>query len=133
MGILKEIKKSILFMVLLSAIACNGNTNKLNLIDSLTGIKISNQLTFLQDKEEWNDFNGDGYRICIYKINDEYCSLLLEKLKKRGFMSFSEEHIDTIFNGRTGIYKSYQVDDDEIYTIYVDSANNELILMYEIL
>lgn len=48
-------------------------------------------------------------------------------------MSFSEEHIDTIFNGRTGIYKSYQVDDDEIYTIYVDSANNELILMYEIL
>ena len=90
MGILKEIKKSILFMVLLSAIACNGNTNKLNLIDSLTGIKISNQLTFLQEKEEWNDFNGDGYRNCIYKINDEYCSLLLEKLKKEGLCLFQK-------------------------------------------
>lgn len=136
-----QIGKLIFFAFLIFLFGCSNPDIKK--IESLTGLRINKQISKQDEIHQWNDFNGNGHKIIVYKINDKYIKEVYDSLSNRGFQPytqnkdksgevFSNSEIAPYIKNSNGLFKTEWIE-DEITTIVIDSTNSKLIYYYSVL
>ncbi|TAM92958.1 MAG: hypothetical protein EPN39_21210 [Chitinophagaceae bacterium] len=89
----------------------------------------------MSKSEHWNNFNGDGYRVEVYKILDpEYFkrkfndNFKVFDFRKKDNPLKNTNYSEYIENG-AGFYKSLW-NKDEIKTVVIDTVNNKFLYYY---
>lgn len=110
--------------------------NHLSDAEKIVGYSLKGKVEFLNKDEKWNDFNGNGYRVEVYKILDT--TYFINKPIKEGFKSFDFNKTDNPLNNTdysefiengAGVYKTVWIGDD-IKIIVVDTVNNKFLYYY---
>lgn len=100
---------------------------------------LKGKVEYIDKDENWNDFNGNGYRTEVYDILD--LSYINEKSKEENFKSFDFKNIDNPLNNTeyskflkngAGFYKTVWLE-DEIKTVVVDTLNNKFIYYHSLM
>lgn len=100
---------------------------------------LEGKVEYIEEDENWNDFNGNGYRTEVYSILD--LKYINEKCKEEGFKLFNFKNIDNPLNNTeyseflqngAGFYKTLWLE-DEIKTVVVDTLNNKFIYYHSMM
>ncbi len=138
MDTLKD-KTLIIVAILMFFTSCNNS--KITEIETFSNLDLKGKITFKEKAEKWNDFNGNGYKVMIYSIEDNNLSELLKISKEIGFKKyntnlnnneFTNSELKPYIGESTGLYKT-KWKDNEIKTVIIDSTHRKLIYYYNIL
>lgn len=95
-----------------------------------------NKVKFENKKEFWNDFNGNGFKILIFRFSDvDYFTVFYnsKKFEKFDFNDvdnpFSNSEITEFILGGHGFYKTIR-NKQESVTVIIDLKNRKLIYYY---
>lgn len=100
---------------------------------------LKGKVEYMEKDENWNDFNGNGYRTEVYSILD--LNYIKEKSKQEDFKSFDFKSIGNPLNNTdyskflkngAGFYKTVWLE-DEIKTVVVDTLNSKFIYYHSIM
>lgn len=135
----KFIRLSVL-LLLLYFVSCNNP--EMTKMESVTGIQLSNCLKKQDEVYQWNDFNGNGYKIVTYSIENEKVIDVFNTSKSNGFIAFGVNQDNSALYSNTellpfiknsnGIYITEWIE-NEITTIVIDTTNNKLFYFYSVL
>lgn len=111
-------------------------------MESITGVHLSNLLEKQDEVNQWNDFNGNGYKIVTYSIEKERVLEVFNTCKLKGFSAFevnqdssalySNTELLPFIKNSNGIYKTEWIE-NEITTVVIDTTNNKLFYFYSVL
>ncbi|PKL80003.1 MAG: hypothetical protein CVV25_06005 [Ignavibacteriae bacterium HGW-Ignavibacteriae-4] len=140
MDFLKDKFKLIFITSFLILVGCS-NPN-IKRIESISGIKLEEYLTKIEVIEQWNDFNGNGNKIIIYKIEKEKVNFITNSLTLKGFNTFnmnndstdlfSNSELAPFLKNSEGVYKDNWFQ-NEFTTIIIDTVNKKLIYFFTIM
>lgn len=100
---------------------------------------LEGKVEYIEKEENWNDFNGNGYRTEVYRILD--LNFIKEKSKEEDFKLFDFKNTDNPLNNTeyskflkngAGFYKTIWLE-DEIRTVVVDTLNKKFVYYYSIM
>lgn len=110
--------------------------SNLSMIENTFDLEESISISYVSQKEKWNDFNGDGYRIVNCIVDDKYNSemqLLMESkggvYKSRNFFVCSELENFIVSDSVLCLAKKKL---GESHTLLFDSIQKTLIYFYEV-
>lgn len=111
-------------------------------MESITGVQLSNLLEKQDEVNQWNDFNGNGFKIVTYSIEKERVLEVFTTCKSKGFTAFggnedssalySNTELLPFIENSNGIYKTEWIE-NEITTVVIDTTNNKLFYFYSVL
>ena len=81
----------IFFLTFLMFLSCN-DSNLTSKIESIFDLEVSKSIKYVSKKEEWNEFNGDGYRIVNYIVEDGYNWEIQLLMKTKGAVYRSRDY-----------------------------------------
>ncbi len=121
----------IIIILLLIGTSCNPTISDM---ENIVGMKLKDKISFQKKEEQWIPFNGDGYKIMIYKIKENELKTIIEKSKENGFDCYEADSLDNFSNSyiypfiehSKGYYKIICIE-DEIKTVFIDSTHSRLI------
>ena|SRR5690554_542268 len=122
--------------LIISFMFASCTNNHLSDAEKIVGYSLKGKVEFLNKDEKWNDFNGNGYRVEVYKILQS--SYFKERYTKEDFKSFDFKNIDNPLNNTdysefitngAGFYKTVWIEDD-IETVVIDTVNNKFLYYY---
>lgn len=103
-------------------------------VESFIGIKLKDKVSFESKSEQWNDFNGNGHKVMIYKINEGQLQSIVEESRKMGFKEYNTNNENDYFSKSTlapfitesnGLYKT-QEENNEVHTVLIDMTNGKV-------
>jgi hypothetical protein len=106
-------------------------------IEKILGCSVEKKIVFDEKKEQWNDFNGDGYKIMTYTIKEHHFRSIVNTIESKGFNkydgrcdeSLSKSEVYPIVKSGAGFYKRRNVN-DEVETLFIDTINKKMIYHY---
>ena len=120
-------------------VGCAGSSVKY--VENSSGLKLKGKINLEKKTEHWNEFNGNGYRLMVYKVDSIYLNQISMDAKALNFIDydisegvnpFGDLLVDTILNMGNGSYK-ITWNDNEITIIVVDQKNMKIICYYNFL
>lgn len=125
----------IIFFYLL--IGCGNNS--ITKIERFCGFKVGENLILIEKQENWNEFNGDGYKYKVYKV-ERLIDSIDEKAIENGFKKFNSNIENPFskseFNSQTknsiGFYKT-QWEEQKTTTVVIDTINQKIIYYYSLM
>lgn len=128
-----------LILILMFTVGCAGSSVKY--VENSSGLKLKGKINLEKKTEHWNEFNGNGYRLMVYKVDSIYLNQISMDAKALNFIDydisegvnpFGDLLVDTILNMGNGSYK-ITWNDNEITIIVVDQKNMKIICYYNYL
>lgn len=107
-------------------------------LEKLFNLPLKNKLEFVTVDEQWNDFNGDGEKVVLFKIDKTEAKKLYAIAKAQGFKeintnstieNFTERELKYI-NGHV-LYKTHYKE-DEARRLVIDSLNAKVTYYYSV-
>jgi hypothetical protein len=123
----------ILFLVFIFSGCKRYNMERIEDIFSLT---LNGKIKYEKIEEQWNDFNGDGYKIINFKIDKSEQAQLIDEAIKAGFVKIPYEDLKSNFNTaelkylECDVYTNTKYMTNQTERITIDSCNNLLIYYY---
>lgn len=103
--------KTFAIIVLMSflGISC---TNPISEMEKLVGMPMKEALTPIAEEEQWNEFNGDGYKIKVYRVKRDYLKRYYTAFESKGFneydpASWKQSEMYRHIKGSHGLYKRF--------------------------
>lgn len=130
-----DLKKTLL-LLFLSLFLNSCSDADLKSIQANFGISIDNISDEYLEKEQWNDFNGDGYRMVVYCVDKQKESALLNDMKSKGgifikkgstFNPFLEKYITS-----DSVMCLSKDNANETHELVFDTNNSKLYYYHEI-
>lgn len=138
------LKDNILKFLILPLFFISGCFNpQIERIEIITGLDLSEYLTKQDERNQWNDFNGDGYKVILYKIDNYIIEELVASARNKKFKYYDEDDYEsssflsnskftTLLNNSKGFYKTIW-GNNEIETVIIDTTDNKLIYSFTVL
>ena len=104
--------------------------------EKLSGLNLNNKVKFEKKKEQWNNFNGNGFKILVYNITDiNYFNNHKNNKNITEFdfcdrnNPFANSEITEFINNGKGYYYSF-FSEQESKILVVDMKNGKMIYYY---
>lgn len=103
-------------------------------MESFIGMKLKDKISFDSKSEQWNDFNGNGHKIMIYKVKEGQLELIAKESREKGFKDydtnnendyFSKSTLATFIENSNGLYKTKE-ENNEVHTVLIDMTNGKI-------
>lgn len=107
-------------------------------IEKYFNLPLNENLEFVTIDEQWNDFNGDGEKVVLFKTDKEQAQKLYDIAKSQGFKevntnsateNFTKRELKHI-NGNV-LYKTLFIE-NEVMTLVIDTLNGKVSYYYSI-
>lgn len=104
------------------------------IMESFTGMKLKDKISFDSKSEQWNDFNGNGHKVMIYKVKEGQLESIAKESRKKGFKDydtneennhFSKSTLAPFIENSSGLYKTKE-ENNEIHTVLIDMTNGKI-------
>lgn len=123
-----------LLIFLLGSSCTNSSISEM---EELVGIPMKRELTLSTEYSQWNDFNGDGYKIEVYNVSKEFIQLKLSDFKSKGFDEYNSalwkrSEIYPYIKNSHGIYKIYNTRNEVDY-IFINIDKSTIVYFVNIL
>lgn len=112
---------------------------ELKRIKKLTGLDLQTKILKEKEINQWGDFKGDGHKLILYNITNQYMNEIIDSVSNRGFKqlnktseTFSNTVLEPFIGNSDGFHKTQWLD-NEIITIVIDTSRNKLIYYFEIM
>lgn len=126
-------RASLLFLLFIFSSCRRYNMERIEDTFSLT---LNGKIKYENIEEQWNDFNGDGYKIIIFKIDNSEQAQLIDDAIKADFIKIPYEDLKSNFNTtelkyfECNVYTNTKYMTNQTERITIDSCNNLLIYYY---
>lgn len=128
---MEAVKGSIYILSLLTFLfGCKRyNTSEL---EDFFHLPLSDKIEFLKVDEQWNDFNGDGEKVVVFKIKSKEINAILKSARENDFKVTNIDIDEKIFTARQLKYIKGEVlyktihKPNETNTVAIDSLNGIL-------
>lgn len=115
-------------------ISCDNS--RIEIIKSEFDINLENVENYQIEKNHWNDFNGDGFRVILYNVNKENKRNLIDIFKFRGGIYkwkdfFQNSELEKYIESDSVLYlcKEYN---DETHILLFEEKKSIIVYYYEI-
>ena len=125
----------IFFLTFLMFLSCN-DSNLTSKIESIFDLEVSKSIKYVSKKEEWNEFNGDGYRIVNYIVEDGYNWEIQLSMKTKGAVYRSRDYfvcseLENAIISDSVLYLAKEKLGESHILLY-DSTQKTFVYLYEI-
>jgi hypothetical protein len=116
-------------------LSCN-DSNLTSKIESIFDLEVSKSIKYVSKKEEWNEFNGDGYRIVNYIVEDGYNWEIQLSMKTKGAVYRSRDYfvcseLENVIISDSVLYLAKEKLGESHILLY-DSTQKTFVYLYEI-
>lgn len=106
----------ILFLMSLLVTSC---FNPISEMEKLVGMSMNEGLTPVTEENQWNEFNGDGYKIKVYQVKRDCLERYNAAFKSKGFIEYNpalweQSEMYRYIKDSQGLYKSYTKNNEDI-------------------
>jgi|GEM_PF-2135296 hypothetical protein len=140
MGIISNnlMKKILIFLILFSLVSCRNST--IEDVEEYGQLRLDENTKCLTEIKEWNDYNGNGYEIIVFKIEKNDVINLTSTLKSKEYvyyntlqseLPFKETELGKLLINSSGYYLIKKLENEE-RIIVVDFENNKLYYSYSV-
>gem|GEM_PF-3742810 len=134
-GIRYIMNYKIFFLTFLMFLSCN-DSNLTSKIESIFDLEVSKSIKYVSKKEEWNEFNGDGYRIVNYIVEDGYNWEIQLSMKTKGAVYRSRDYfvcseLENVIISDSVLYLTKEKLGESHILLY-DSTQKTFVYLYEI-
>ena len=107
-------------------------------IEKFFNLPLKDNLEFVTVDEQWNDFNGDGEKVVLFKIDKTEAKKLYIIAKAQGFKEINTNSATENFTKRelkyingNVLYKTH-FKENEVRTLVIDSLNGKVTFYYSV-
>ena len=126
----------ILLLLIFSLFLNSCSDANLQSIQANFGISIDDTFGKYIEKEQWNNFNGDGYRMVVYYVNKQKEHSLLNDMKSKGGIFIKRNcNLNPLLKGyftADSIMFLSKDSANETYELVFDNTNSKLYFYHEI-
>lgn len=129
-------KSCFILLLLFSLCSCSSPWNR---IADLFGVSVALQSHDDYKEERWVPFNGDGYKIVVYSVNDRVMPRISSIIKRNDFIPLNEP---VVMKEYCGCQLDYIVSEGYLFcveergkskeTVFFDSEKRKIIYVIEI-
>lgn len=106
----------ILFLMSFLVTSC---FNPISEMEKLVGMSMNEGLTPVTEENQWNEFNGDGYKIKVYQVKRDCLERYNAAFKSKGFIEYDpalyeQSEMYRYIKDSQGLYKSYTKNNEDI-------------------
>lgn len=106
----------ILFLMSLLVTSC---FNPISEMEKLVGMSMKEALTPVTEENQWNEFNGDGYKIKVYQVKRDCLERYNAAFKSKGFIEYNpalweQSEMYRYIKDSQGLYKSFTKNNEDI-------------------
>lgn len=99
----------ILFLMSFLVTSC---FNPISEMEKLVGMSMKDALTPVTEENQWNEFNGDGYKIKVYQVKRDCLERYNAAFKSKGFIeynpaSWEQSEMYRYIKDSHGLYKRF--------------------------
>lgn len=124
----------ILFLMSFLVTSC---FNPISEMEKLVGMSMKEALTPVTEENQWNEFNGDGYKIKVYQVKRDCLERYNAAFKSKGFIeydpaSWEQSEMYQYIKDSQGLYKRFSKDNEYI-CVFLNLEAGTIIYYLEIL
>lgn len=113
-----SIFKTFVILVLMSFLGTSC-ANPISEMEKLVGMSMKEALTPVTEENQWNEFNGDGYKIKVYQIKRDCLEQYNAAFKLKGFIEYNaalweQSEMYRYIKDSQGLYKSFTKNNEYI-------------------
>lgn len=106
----------ILFLMSFLVTSC---FNPISEMEKLVGMSMKDALTPVTEENQWNEFNGDGYKIKVYQVKRDCLERYNAAFKSKGFIEYNpalweQSEMYRYIKDSQGLYKSFTKNNEDI-------------------
>lgn len=106
----------ILFLMSFLVTSC---FNPISEMEKLVGMSMKEALTPVTEENQWNEFNGDGYKIKVYQVKRDCLERYNAAFKSKGFIEYNpafweQSEMYRYIKDSQGLYKSFTKNNEDI-------------------
>lgn len=106
----------ILFLMSFLGTSCY---NPISEMEKLVGMSMEEALTPVTEENQWNEFNGDGYKIKVYQVKRDCLERYNAAFKSKGFIEYNpalweQSEMYRYIKDSQGLYKSFTKNNEDI-------------------
>lgn len=106
----------ILFLMSFLVTSC---FNPISEMEKLVGMSMKEALTPVTEENQWNEFNGDGYKIKVYQVKRDCLERYNAAFKLKGFIEYNpalweQSEMYRYIKDSQGLYKSFTKNNEDI-------------------
>lgn len=106
----------VLFLMSLLVTSC---FNPISEMEKLVGMSMEEALTPVTEENQWNEFNGDGYKIKVYQVKRDCLERYNAAFKSKGFIEYNpalweQSEMYRYIKDSQGLYKSFTKNNEDI-------------------
>lgn len=106
----------ILFLMSFLVTSC---FNPISEMEKLVGMSMNEGLTPVTEENQWNEFNGDGYKIKVYQVKRDCLERYNAAFKSKGFIEYDpalyeQSEMYRYIKDSQGLYKSFTKNNEDI-------------------
>ena len=88
-------------------------------MEKLVGMSMEEALTPVTEENQWNEFNGDGYKIKVYQVKRDCLERYNAAFKSKGFIEYNpalweQSEMYRYIIDSHGLYKSFTRNNEDI-------------------
>lgn len=128
--------KTFTMLVLISflGISC---TNPISEMEKLVGMSMKEALIPVAEESQWNEFNGDGYKIKVYQVKRDCLERYNASFKSKGFIEYNpalweQSEMYRYIKDSHGLYKRF-TKNNEYTWVFLNMDAGTIIYYLEIL
>ena len=111
--------------------------NPISEMEKLVGMSMKEALTPVTEENQWNEFNGDGYKIKVYQVKRDCLERYNAAFKSKGFIeydpaSWEQSEMYQYIKDSQGLYKRFSKDNEYI-CVFLNLEAGTIIYYLEIL
>lgn len=93
--------------------------NPISEMEKLVGMSMKEALTPVTEENQWNEFNGDGYKIKVYQVKRDCLERYNAAFKSKGFIEYNpafweQSEMYRYIKDSQGLYKSFTKNNEDI-------------------
>lgn len=124
----------ILFLMSFLVTSC---FNPISEMEKLVGMSMNEGLTPVTEENQWNEFNGDGYKIKVYQVKRDCLERYNAAFKSKGFIEYNpalyeQSEMYRYIKDSQGLYKRFTKNNEEI-CVFLNMDAATIIYYLEIL
>lgn len=119
------------FFLALAFVSCR---DSMTMIKDTFDIELQKSVEYYSEQEQWNDFNGDGYRIVIYDVKDGHELEVQSLMESKGAIYMknylNSELKECVLSDSVYILEKDLINDDELRRLLYDPTQKKIIYHY---
>lgn len=125
---------TVLVLMFFLGISC---TNPISEMEKLAEMPMKGTLIPVAEENQWNEFNGDGYKIKVYQVKRDCLERYNATFKSKGFIeynpaSWEQSEIHRYIKDSQGLYKRF-TKNNEYTWVFLNMDAGTIIYYLEIL